>query len=138
VARRDENAVRLSALGLSELKGEAPVALGRSFGPMAGAGVIPGPVTNANTPAPVASPFVYVYDCAGRYITLIVTDGAGVYSTSATLDTGTYYSSVLKAGFIQGIYNGVLYPPDGDVTNGTPISVSSGVTTGSINFSLKP
>src|SRR5262249_38078774 len=79
-----------------------------------------------------------IYDCAGRYITGAVTNASGVYTTAAVLETGTYYSYAYLPGFALEIYSDVLLPINDDITNGTPINVTSGATTSSINYSLLP
>src|SRR5262245_8081758 len=104
--------------------------------PMAGTGVITGTVTNANTGTPIASAVVTSYDCIGSTVTVVATNASGVYTSSASLETGTYFALASKAGFAPELYSNVLFPINGDVTVGSPVSVTSGATTGSINFSL--
>src|SRR5262249_15627154 len=135
---QDHNAVAQAADRLRLMRGEEPAAFTPSFGPMAGAGAGTGTVTNQNTAAPIAGVTVYIYDCAGRYITGAVTNASGVYTTAAVLETGTYYSYAYLPGFALEIYSDVLLPINDDITNGTPINVTSGATTSNINYSLLP
>src|SRR5262249_52143049 len=87
---------------------------------------------------PVPSAPVYVLDCAGRVVANTFTNGSGFYATGAVLGTGTYYAYVPQPGFADQIFDHLLVPSNYDFTVGTPINVTSGATTGNVNFVLSP
>src|SRR5262245_30820757 len=115
---RDRNSAWLAAERLRLMRGEESAAFRPSFGPMAGTGVITGTVPNQNTAALIPGALVFIYDCAGRGIVGVFSNGAGVYTTPATLETGTYYAAASIAGFADELYSNVLSPTNGDFTNG--------------------
>jgi hypothetical protein len=79
---------------------------------------------------------VEIYDASGTYLNLS-TSGCGAYATPPKLTTGTYYvlARANGGGWIPQLYNGL--PCAGcAVTGGTPVAVTAGSATGSIDFAL--
>ncbi len=100
-------------------------------------GRISGTVTNAATGLPLASVQVAIYNSSGFHVMNVYTNGSGVYTSSAGLLSGTYYAGTLNfSGYIDELYNDISCPGGScTVTNGTPILVTVGTTTG-IDFGL--
>jgi hypothetical protein len=132
---RDRNAVRRAAGRLHRLTDEKAAGPIRS---LVGSGVISGTVTHAGTGDPIQFAYVEVVDCAGVYVTSTDTDALGFYTTDALLETGIYYVLAGAQAFRFELYDNVRYPPNEDVTSGVPVSVTSGATTGNIDFALNP
>ena len=103
-----------------------------------GTGTISGTVTDTQTLLPISGISVVIYDVDNNLITIAPTDGSGNFTTAATLDTGTYYALTSNGqGYLDKLYNNITCTnclPNG----GTPIAVTSGVATTSINFALTP
>ena len=83
---RESNAVRMAADRLRLLKGEGGSSAARFGPPVPGTGIITGTVTNATTAAPIASVVVYIFDCAGTYLT----PAPGDFDGDAKADLGVY------------------------------------------------
>jgi hypothetical protein len=104
--------------------------------PLAVGGTISGTVTNAATSAAVLSAYVYAYNSTGSQVGSAATDGQGAYSIRG-LATGSYYLLTSPSGYVAQLYNGTACPFGScTLTTGTPVSVTAGSTTGSINFAL--
>ena len=111
---------------------------GRDFVLTAG-GSISGTVRNANTLQPIASVLVNVYTSTGLLARGLSTDANGNY-TIPGLPAGTYYARSLNTlGYLDSVYNSkYLCAPSCLVTDGDPISVTTGNTTAGINLDLVP
>ncbi|HJQ68390.1 MAG TPA: carboxypeptidase regulatory-like domain-containing protein [Blastocatellia bacterium] len=108
---------------------------GINFALMAG-GRISGTVTDATTSAPIANINVDIFSSTGAFITSGFTDGAGNYIANGGLPTGSYFARTNNSsGYVNKLYNNITCAPC-NVTAGTPISVTAGSTTTSINFAL--
>jgi len=112
---------------------------GIHFGLSAG-GRIGGTVTDVATSLPLANGPVEIYDSAGAPATYGQTDGAGVYASGSGLPSGTYYARTAGVpGYVDELYNDIPCPAGAcTVTSGTPISVTTGVTTAGVDFGLTP
>ena len=102
------------------------------------AGSITGTVTAAGSAAPLSGVTVYVYNASGSSVGSATTDASGVY-TKGGLTTGTYFVKTWNTlGYIDEVYNNL--PCNGEscpsVTTGTGVSVTTGATTGGIDFGL--
>lgn len=99
-------------------------------------GAISGTVTDAATSSPIAGISVQIFDANDAFITSAVSNGSGIYTTPATLATGTYYAFTANGlGYLNKVYNNIACT-NCDPLSGTPISVTSGSTTTGINFAL--
>lgn len=111
---------------------------GIHFGLAAG-GRVSGTVTDASSAAPLSGVTVSIYDSSGLFMTSSSTNASGVYTTGG-LPTGIYYARTSNGlGYLNEIYNDIpCYTSSTcpSVTTGTPISVTVGATTPSINFGL--
>jgi hypothetical protein len=103
----------------------------------AGGGLISGSATNTGTGAAIANLVVQVYSSTGAFVTTTSTNTSGNYTVGG-VTTGNYFAKTGNAttiGFADQLYNHL--PCIGcDPTTGTPIAVTNGTTTGSINFAL--
>ena len=103
---------------------------------LAAGGRISGTVTDSATSLPLGGITVEFYNSSGILVTSLLTDATGIYTTRATLPTGTYYvRATNNIGYITKLYNNVTCLACG-VTTGTPVSVTAGATTPGINFAL--
>lgn len=101
-------------------------------------GRISGTVTNAATSAPLKQVMVEIFNSSGALVTTGATDCSGNYVSQAGMPTGTYFARTTNSRkFIDKLYNNINCALC-DPTTGTPISVTSGQTTGGINFLLCP
>jgi hypothetical protein len=81
---------------------------------------------------------VLIYNASGSLVTSGLTN-AGQYSSSVGLPTGTYYARTSSTTHIDELYNNLPCPAGSCVvTSGTPIGVTAGVTTPSVDFVLEP
>jgi hypothetical protein len=106
---------------------------------LAKGGSITGVVTDAITALPIASIGVVIVDSAGNEIELLESNASGVYTTVEGLVPGTYYAESLSDGaYLDQLYNGIQCGKTVGcvITNGTPVTVTSGATTAGINFPL--
>lgn len=102
-------------------------------------GRIRGTVTDASSGTPLLDVGVDVYGADGLYFTSAYTDGAGIYTSSTGIPSGTYYAVTWASGYLDELYNDISCPGGVCVvTRGTPISVTAGVTTSGVNFALAP
>ena len=101
-------------------------------------GTLTGQVRNATTSAAVSGASIDVYSSGGGFVARAVTDGAGFYAVGE-LATGTYFARAGGPGFQTRLYENVSCTPGCNATTqGTPIPVVAGSTTGNINFALTP
>jgi hypothetical protein len=108
-------------------------------------GRISGTLTDATTHAAITFQSVTLFSSAGVNLGNVSTDGTGTY-TSQGLPPGNYYVRTATGttflnnqvvGWIDQLWNGtVCVPACLSPTTGTPIAVTSGVTTSGINFAL--
>ncbi len=105
---------------------------------LAAGGRISGTVTDVGTGLPLAGVAVQVFNAAGTWLTSVNTNSSGVYTTSAGLPSGTYYTRTFNSlGYIDELYNDISCPVGScTVTGGTPIAVTAPSTTTGINFAL--
>lgn len=105
-------------------------------------GAIAGTATAAGTGDPLDVFFVRIWDSAGDFAASgFFFSGTGMYQIGG-LEAGTYFVTAEAFGFVGELYDD-LPCPDGppagcDPTTGTPVAVSLGVITGSIDFALGP
>ncbi len=103
---------------------------------LAQGGVISGTVTDAGTSAPIANVNVQIFNSSGGNVGSVNTDGSGNYSFGG-LGSGTYFARTNNSlGYINEIYNNITCVVNCNVTTGTAISVTAGMTTSGINFAL--
>ena len=119
-------------------------ASGRNF-VLSPGGTIAGTVTNAASGLPIPDVFVGIFTVSnvpGPTFGLVLflggaqTNGSGAYS--AVLPAGTYFAAVIQqSGYANQIYYGLSCADfNCPVQNGVPINVTTGATTGNINFAL--
>ncbi len=101
-------------------------------------GRISGTVTSAATGTPLANVLVDIYTSAGAWVALGVTNASGLYASGAGLPSGMYYARALSnQDYVDELYNDIACPAGScSVTSGTPISVTSPLTTPGIDFAL--
>jgi hypothetical protein len=103
-------------------------------------GVIAGTITASGGATPLSGINVLVYDGSGSIAARGTTNASGVYGTTPGLPTGTYYARTSNTvGRADQLYFGI--PCAGGscaIAGGTPVSVTAGVTTPGIDFSLAP
>ena len=103
---------------------------------LAQGGKISGQVTDAATGSGLAGVTIQVYTSAGFFAANASTDATGNYTIGEGLPAGTYYARTFNSqGYVDGLYSGQVCA-NCNVTTGTPISVTAGAITSSINFSL--
>ncbi len=102
-----------------------------------GAGTIAGMVTDDGNLAGLPFANVQVYTSAGVFAKSANANASGVYSV-AGLTAGTYYARTSVLNYLDELYNDLRCFPTCTVTTGTPIVVTTGATTGSVNFALVP
>jgi hypothetical protein len=114
------------------------VTSGINFSPLLG-GAITGTVTDAATLNPVSGVSVQVFrPFGGIPVRNVVTNASGVF-TAQGLPAGSYVARTgvpQTSSYIDEIYDGRILAGN-SVTSGTPIPVTNGATTGSVNFALE-
>ena len=102
-------------------------------------GGISGTVTEAPG-LPLEGLWVSIWDSSGRAVTYAETDRSGTYTTSEPLPSGTYYAVAsgpyYTSYYLSELYDGIPCSPACSVTDGTPIAVTAGTTTGGVDFAL--
>jgi len=100
-------------------------------------GRIGGSVTRAKG-APVALATVRFYDAAGRLVSTVSTGFTGAY-LSQGLPAGLYYAAASSgtAGEVDALYDGAPFCQGCSPTAGTPVTVTTGATTGGIDILLE-
>ena len=99
-------------------------------------GRISGQVTNSANGMPLANAGVQIYDAANQWVTFGVSNSSGQYTTFTGLHTGTYYAHTTNGqGFVDELYDNIPCVAC-DVTTGTAIVVTAGLTAGNIDFAL--
>lgn len=129
----------LPTTGTPVVVGSGATTSGINF-PLTIGGTLTGTVRRADTMAALANISVSIYSQTGPALFTTLTNGSGVFSTSG-LPPGTYYARTIVTGaqnYVDGLYNGLPCFPSCTVTTGSPISVTAGATTGSIDFALAP
>jgi len=102
-------------------------------------GKISGSVKLQGSNDPIASASVRIYDDAGRYVEDVATLFDGTYESEQGLATGNYRVATADTlELVDELYNDIPCPNECDVVPGTPVAVSAGATTGSIDFLLAP
>ena len=96
-------------------------------------GRISGIITDGSSPLSNAN--IQIYDSSGTRVSNASPDGSGVYVSREGLPNGNYFVRANAQGRIAEIYNNVQCTAC-DVTSGTPVPVTQGYTTPSINFAL--
>ena len=100
-------------------------------------GAITGTVTEEGSGTPISGTYVEIYDTNGWYVTNGTTNSSGVYSSNAGLATGDYYLRTYDySGHIDELYDDIQCVSWCTVTDGTPVSVTDGVTASGIDFAL--
>jgi hypothetical protein len=108
---------------------------GISFALAAG-GRISGTVTDAATTAAIANINVQVFNSTGLFITSVNTNSSGIYTFLTGLTAGNYFLRTTNSlGYVNELYNNIVCI-NCNVTTGTPVAVTAGVTTSGINFAL--
>ncbi|HEY3383909.1 MAG TPA: carboxypeptidase regulatory-like domain-containing protein [Vicinamibacterales bacterium] len=107
---------------------------------LAAGGIITGTVRASGTNDPLAGVSVSILNSSGGVVNTVGTNGAGVYRTTTGLPTGTYYvRTASQPAYIGQIYTGADCPAATcPITLGTPVPVTAGGTTASVDFLLKP
>lgn len=101
-------------------------------------GAIAGTVTEEGPPTPLDSGYIRIVDAAGVYLASAYPDSLGDYETSLGLATGTYYAATSSfEGYLDELYDDLPCHGGCTFTDGTPISVTAGATTSSIDFGLE-
>jgi hypothetical protein len=98
-------------------------------------GSITGTVTNQGNGQPIANLQVQVFNSSGTFLGGVNTNNSGVYTTSGFAPGNYFLRTNNNAGFIDELYDNITWA-GGDVTTGTPVAVTTGITTPGINFAL--
>jgi len=108
---------------------------GIGFALVAG-GRVTGTVTDANTGAPLAGISVRIYDPSGSSVgSLVTTDASGVY-TKSHIAPGVYYVRTENTlGYVDEMWDNTVCL-NCSISSGAPVTVTTGVTTGNIDFGL--
>ena len=153
--------VTASLLGtLDELYDNIPCPAGAGCDPTTGAGVvvtapmvsagidfdleaggnITGNITDSSTALPLAGILVGIHDDSGLLIAFGASSVTGDYSILSGLPTGGFFAATGNLeGYVDELFDDI--PCTGGlctITNGLPIAVTLGATTGSIDFALSP
>ncbi|MGB5657857.1 MAG: hypothetical protein WBO54_00105, partial [Thermoanaerobaculia bacterium] len=100
-------------------------------------GIISGTVADEVTGLPLDFGRVSIYNASGTYVTRGYTDSSGLYVSELALETGTYYARTTSfENYFEELYSEISCDPSCTVTDGTPIAVTLGSTTGGIDFTL--
>lgn len=100
-------------------------------------GSISGRVIHAASSEPVAYGSVRIWSELGSLVRTVLSDANGDYS-SGGLPDGVYYVSTANDNrFVDQLWDALPCWPTCDVSSGTPIAVSLGVTTPGIDFALE-
>jgi hypothetical protein len=98
---------------------------------------ITGTVTDAGTAAPLNGVNVQLYSSTGNFVKGINTNGTGFF-TLAGMQAGSYFVRTSVSGglnYIDEVYDNIPCAPC-DVTTGTPIVVTAGMTRSGVDFAL--
>jgi hypothetical protein len=115
----------------------APRAAAVAKGPCPDCGGVTGLVLQAGTADPVPNAQVTVFDPNGLPVAVAATLADGSFDTGATVPAGTYRAQVLHPTHLTMLYGDVVCPISScDLTNGAPITVTSGGSTAA-NFTLR-
>jgi hypothetical protein len=100
-------------------------------------GRVSGTVTDVVTGLPIGGASVGIFGADGKSVGGSTTDNSGAFRTASGLPTGTYFAAAQASGqgYIAQVYSNTTCISC-DVTRGTPLTVTAGNTTSSINFSL--
>jgi hypothetical protein len=100
-------------------------------------GRMAGTVTDAGTGLPIAGVRVHFFDDSGQLpFASGLTDASGQYLSDGGTATGSVFAVTENTlGYQEELYNNIKCL-DCDVTTGTPISVTIGMTTGGLDFAL--
>lgn len=102
-------------------------------------GSIAGTISDQATAAPVNGGTVQVWNAAGTSVGYAYATSAGAYEVKG-LPAGTYYVTAQSYEYLPELYNNLSCPGGGPPTcnpaTGNPVSVSLGMTTNGINFTL--
>lgn len=97
---------------------------------------ISGNVKNASL-ADLQSIDIRIYNSVGAQVAGASTDASGNYTTGDGLPTGTYYARTFNGqGYLNELYDNMPCYSNCNVTNGTPISITSPTDATGINFVL--
>ena len=101
-------------------------------------GALSGRLTDAGSMAGIPGATVLAYGASGSQAGQGVTDAQGSYQV-ASLPPGSYYAKTLAAGYFDELFDAKACPLGAcSVTTGSPIAVTAGATTPSIDFALTP
>jgi hypothetical protein len=101
-------------------------------------GRISGIITDSSTAMPVPGIAVQILAPDGAIITTVGTNGAGAYTTTQGLPTGTYFARTANdLSYKDQIYANITCVPC-EGTSGIPISVTAPSITTGINFNIEP
>ena len=104
---------------------------------LAAGGRISGTLTNEAGGAPIANASVGIFNQIGTSLDFVNTNGLGQY-LSTGLPTGWYFARTSNnLGFRNELYDDIPCVPFCTPTNGTPISVTVGMTTTNVDFALQ-
>jgi hypothetical protein len=109
-----------------------------------GTGSITGTVTSATSGLPIPGVTIGIYHsyCSGFRVATATTNASGVYSTAASLGTGTYYAYVMSVpdpSYLLGVWGEFTCfgaCSEERILGGDPIAVTSPSATMGIDFSL--
>ena len=100
-------------------------------------GFISGTVTDDSTHDPLDTGYVDIYNAAGNWMSTAYPNASGIFVSYAALPTGTYYARTYSfEGYFEELYDDIPCNDGCTVTDGTPILVTAGLTTSSIDFEL--
>ncbi len=100
-------------------------------------GAITGTVIDETTSLPAAGVRVRVYSDSGSSIDYNYSDSDGIFVVTG-LFAGTYFVATDDSDYVDVLFDDIACHPNCDPTDGTPVSVSNGVTTGGIDFDIAP
>jgi hypothetical protein len=98
-------------------------------------GAISGTVTNQANGQGIANLQVQLFNSSGTFLGGVNTNNSGAYTTSGVPPGNYFLRTNNTQGFLDELYDNILWTGV-NVTTGTPVAVSTGVTTPGINFAL--
>jgi Carboxypeptidase regulatory-like domain/FG-GAP-like repeat len=107
-------------------------------------GRIAGTVTNATTGLPVPNMVMNLYSSTGTLVASAGTNAQGLYTSLGVLPTGSYFvrtKAPVAAALVDELFDNIPCPGGictAFLASGSPVSVTAGATTGSIDFALTP
>ena len=100
-------------------------------------GLISGTVTDESSHTALDDGYIDIFDAGGTWVTSGWTDDTGNYISSAGLPSGAYIARTWSFdAYDEQLYSGISCALICTITDGTPITVTLGSTSGGIDFAL--